>query len=152
MTKKDTSDQANGEAAESSSAKSRSKNEPPPLGVAQSEIGPTTYKEGGEVIYHGEDDKETQRAYAAGHPAESPREAADDDDTPDEADSDAGPDDEADTASEEEPDSEAAEDEAPAEATATRTPRAARSAAPARRSGTAKKPWQRSKPKPKSRR
>lgn len=38
---------------------------------AQSEIGPTTFGEGGEgnVVKHGPDDPETKRAYAAGHPS-----------------------------------------------------------------------------------
>lgn len=36
---------------------------------AQSEIGPTTYGEGG-VTQHGADDAETKAAYAAGHPSQ----------------------------------------------------------------------------------
>jgi hypothetical protein len=38
---------------------------------AQTEIGPTTFVEGGEIIQHGPNDPETKEAYAAGHPAVS---------------------------------------------------------------------------------
>lgn len=37
---------------------------------AQSEIGPTTYGEGGVLTHHGPNDPETKAAYAAGHPSE----------------------------------------------------------------------------------
>lgn len=38
---------------------------------AQSEIGPTTYREGEAPIQHGATDPETQDAYAMGHPSQS---------------------------------------------------------------------------------
>jgi hypothetical protein len=49
---------------------------------AQSEIGPTSYVEGGEIIQHGADDKETQRAYAAGHPSDGVKDVKDADPAP----------------------------------------------------------------------
>jgi len=132
MAKKTTTDTET-DAANAAESTDQQTSGQPPAGVAQSEIGPITYGEGGKVTYHGENDPETLAAYHGGHPADSAirdmpgnqaRTAAEDaeaDDTDDAAEGEAD-----------------ASDETPAETAATRSPRSARSAAPAgRRRSTA---------------